>query len=130
MASTKHSRASASALRTSELSRWKPLDLSSKKFSSISKRQPYSTKVCTLVGSSLTTYQYSPLLVWRAKARETGPNWSAVIATLCRKIARPGARVKSSTLQEGRPDRETPQLAFIRIPKRHRQRRHGTNKAG
>src|SRR2546428_4122555 len=101
MASTKHSRASASASRTSELSRWKPWDLSSKKFSSISKRQPYSTKVCTLVGSSLTTYQYSPLLVWRAKARETGPNWSAAIATVCREIGPAGAKGEALALQEG-----------------------------
>src|SRR2546425_12356964 len=117
MASTKHSRASASASRTSELSSWKPLDLSSKKFSSISKRQPYSTKVCTLVGSSLTTYQYSPLLVWRAKARETGPNWSAGIATVCRENARPGARGEASTFQGGGPERETPKLALIRLRK-------------
>src|SRR2546428_11593700 len=113
MASTKHSRASASASRTSELSSWKPLDLSSKKFSSISKRQPYSTKVCTLVGSSLTTYQYSPLLVWRAKARETCPNWSAGVATVWGEKAPAGGTGEALTFQEGGAGGGAPEIAFV-----------------
>ncbi len=102
----------------------------------MSKRQPYSTKVCTLnqtprewrtrvvtltagqglkerccaalslpvlqkpggkwttvmhsglVGSSLATDQHSPFVLWRATARETGPNCSAAIATVQGRINR------------------------------------------
>jgi len=59
MANTQHNRSRAITERSSEDSSWKPLDLSSKKFSSMSNRHPYSSKVFASVGSSLTTNQYS-----------------------------------------------------------------------
>ncbi len=56
-AKTKNKRSSTSAVSKRLDSTRKPLDLSSKKFSSKSKRRPYSSKVCRSVGSSLTRYQ-------------------------------------------------------------------------
>src|SRR6266498_1578104 len=63
----------AFAERMRDDSSWKPWDLSSKKFSSMSKRNPYSSNVFDSVGSSLTTNQYSLLSFGRPRARWTGP---------------------------------------------------------
>jgi hypothetical protein len=59
MANTQHNRSRTITERSNEDPSWKSLDLSSKKFSSMSNRNPYSSKVFASVGSSLTTNQYS-----------------------------------------------------------------------
>ena len=70
MANTQHNRSKPFAERISEDSSWKPLALSSKKFSSMSNRNPYSSNVVSLVGSSLTTNQYSVLLLGADRGRD------------------------------------------------------------
>ncbi len=68
-----HNRERAHTQRISERCTFQPLDWSSRKVSSISKRNPYSSKVLRLVFSSLTIAQNSPLTLLRPKMRCTGP---------------------------------------------------------
>jgi hypothetical protein len=116
-ATTKQRRGSAAAARTRELSRGKPLEFSSQKVSAIVNRRPYAAQVCPLVGSSLTLDPYSPFLLWRAKASDTGPNCAAVRATVCQNRARPGASEKASPWQPGGPGRRTLKGAVLRMRK-------------
>src|SRR5215208_340779 len=72
MARMQHRRSQAFAERISDDSSWKPVELSSQKFASLSQRSPDSANVFHSVGSSLTPNQYSGLSVGRPRARWTG----------------------------------------------------------